>query len=153
MDVGSVYLSTRLGKIIAYIAITFVLTAIGDRLGFRGVGWQVFKGTIEKVVDELFPDLDQTKPQVVPADEIFWLTIRDSQAPALFEEFISKFPASKYVSYARARLAQINDAIPTQPINPKPSNPQPNNTQANRTLPSDAQKRFCVAVNGKAVCE
>src|SRR6202171_5919190 len=38
------------------------------------------------------------------ADEIFWLAIKDASLPALFDEFLKKFPASSRAADARARL-------------------------------------------------
>jgi hypothetical protein len=41
------------------------------------------------------------------ADEIFWLSIKDSKASGLFEEFIKKFPASPHLVEARNRLREL----------------------------------------------
>lgn len=64
-----------------------------------------------------FPPIEKTKPPTpVEADEIFWLTIRDSAAPGLFEEFIRRFPSSPHLGEARARLALIKSTPPIPPI-------------------------------------
>jgi hypothetical protein len=52
------------------------------------------------------------------ADEIFWLTIKDSNVPALFDEFVKKFPSSAHAAEARARLEELKKvrvAIGTPP--------------------------------------
>ena len=51
-------------------------------------------------------------PSVPSADEIFWFSIKDSSVPALFEEFIAKFPASPRVDEARAKLRDLKLAAP-----------------------------------------
>jgi hypothetical protein len=38
------------------------------------------------------------------ADELFWLAIKDSAVPALFEEFVVKYPASRHVFEAKIKL-------------------------------------------------
>jgi uncharacterized caspase-like protein len=43
----------------------------------------------------------------LPADELFWLTIRDSKVPALFSEFTRKFPNSPHVGDAQAHHDQL----------------------------------------------
>ncbi len=61
---------------------------------------------------------------VPTADEIFWLTIKDSGVAALFEEFLKKYPASPHVEEARARLEELKKsqmavvAPPTVPAAP-----------------------------------
>jgi uncharacterized caspase-like protein len=41
------------------------------------------------------------------ADELFWLTIRDSKVSALFSEFVRKFPSSPHVGDAQAHHDQL----------------------------------------------
>jgi hypothetical protein len=66
-----------------------------------------------------------TAPSVAPAaDEIFWLTIKDSSAPALFEEFLTKFPASRHVNEAKAKLQELKvSAARRPPVQPPPDMP------------------------------
>jgi formylglycine-generating enzyme required for sulfatase activity len=58
------------------------------------------------------------------SDEVFWSTIRDSSAPALFEEFLRKFPQSARAGEARARLEEIKRSLtaavapPVRPASP-----------------------------------
>jgi len=60
-------------------------------------------------------------------DEIFWLTIKDSSTQALFDEFLTKFPASSRAAEARARLEELNKgkvAVVAPPVVPAvPSTP------------------------------
>jgi hypothetical protein len=51
-------------------------------------------------------------PSVPAADEIFWLSIKDSSVSALFEEFLAKFPASPRVKEARAKLQDLKQVAP-----------------------------------------
>jgi hypothetical protein len=54
-----------------------------------------------------------TTPSVpLSADEIFWLSIKDSNVSALFEEFLAKFPASPRAQEARAKLQGLKKAAP-----------------------------------------
>src|SRR5262249_11603967 len=46
-------------------------------------------------------------PPALSADEVFWLTIKSSTAPALFEEFLKNFPASPRAAEARKRLDEV----------------------------------------------
>lgn len=70
------------------------------------------------------------------ADEIFWLSIKDSAAPGLFEEFVKKFPMSPHAAEAQVRLGRLatNKDTPQQGS-------------------SGLSKRFCVTINGKQECE
>jgi caspase domain-containing protein/sulfatase-modifying factor enzyme 1 len=57
----------------------------------------------------------------ITADEVFWLAIKDSKLEALFDEFVSKFPASPRASEARARLAELKKsqvAVAMPPVTP-----------------------------------
>ena len=44
-------------------------------------------------------------------DEFFWLAVRDSSVPALFDEFLKKFPASSHAADARKRLDEIKAQV------------------------------------------
>lgn len=46
----------------------------------------------------------------LPADEVFWLTIRESRTTGLFEEFLKKFPNSPHAREARAKLEELKRA-------------------------------------------
>jgi hypothetical protein len=46
----------------------------------------------------------------IPADELLWLTIKDSRATALFEEFLRKFRNSPRAQEARAKLEAVKNA-------------------------------------------
>jgi formylglycine-generating enzyme required for sulfatase activity len=55
------------------------------------------------------------------ADEIFWLTIKESSIAALFDEFVKQFPASPHVNEARARLDELKKnqvAVVVPPVRP-----------------------------------
>ena len=62
-------------------------------------------------------------------DELLWSTIRDSSAPALFEEFVRRFPQSSRAAEARRRLEEIRlaqTAAATPPVRPAvPCGPGP----------------------------
>jgi len=84
-------------------------------------------------------------PMSLPADEIFWLSVKDSAVPGLFEEFQRKFPSSKHVAEARAKLDQLkaiqNSAAPP-PLTPS-------RVESAKSPP----KPFCVTFNNRQVCE
>ena len=88
-------------------------------------------------------------PPPTPADEIFWLTIKDTAAPVLFDEFINKFPASPHLLQARARLSQLQSDRAVAP--PPASKPQP--ALDNSVSAPATGDRFCVRVNGREICE
>lgn len=56
----------------------------------------------------------------LPADEVFWLTIREARTIGLFEEFLKKFPNSPHAREARAKLDELERAStsPSQPRMP-----------------------------------
>jgi len=66
---------------------------------------------------------------VPTADEIFWLTIKDSGVAALFEEFLKKYPGSVHVAEARARLEESKKtqvaATPSAPTSSGSTRPTP----------------------------
>jgi hypothetical protein len=56
---------------------------------------------------------NEAKPSVALApDEVFWLSIKDSRAPGLFEEFLKKFPNSPRAPDARTKLQALQTAPP-----------------------------------------
>ena len=81
------------------------------------------------------PQSPQPAPVAVspPADEIFWLSIKDSAVAGLFEEFVQRFPRSTYVGEARARIAELT----ARSVVPRP----------------EATGSFCVTVNQRRICE
>jgi hypothetical protein len=70
-------------------------------------------------------DYAVTAPSVtLSADEIFWLTIKNSKVSELFEEFLAKYPTSPHVAEARAKLQQLkNVPAPQQPFEQQPTMP------------------------------
>jgi formylglycine-generating enzyme required for sulfatase activity len=58
------------------------------------------------------------------ADEVFWLTIREASAPALFDGFLKKFPASAHVPEARARLEELKKSQATALTSPPAATPE-----------------------------
>jgi uncharacterized caspase-like protein len=54
-------------------------------------------------------------PAAVPPDELLWSTIRESKVPALFEEFLRRFPNSARAPEARTRLAEAQKATGSTP--------------------------------------
>src|SRR5262249_40812367 len=77
------------------------------------------------------PALAGPVPSAGPTpDEVFWSTIRDPSPPALFEEFLRKFPQSPRAAEARDRLEEIKrlqtasvvmPARPAVPCGPGPA--------------------------------
>lgn len=50
-------------------------------------------------------------PPPPTADEIVWAAIRDSNYPAIFDDFLSKFPASKHRGEAQSRADELQKQI------------------------------------------
>ena len=64
--------------------------------------------------DELKKRIADAAARVPPpptADEIVWNAIRDSSHPAIFEDFVSKFPASAHLTDARVRRDELKKQI------------------------------------------
>jgi uncharacterized caspase-like protein len=62
------------------------------------------------------------------ADEVFWLTIKDSKVAALFEEFLNRFPSSRNAGDARTRLEELKRSQPSVAVQspaPQPGQPAP----------------------------
>ena len=57
-------------------------------------------------------------------DEIFWLTIKDSKEPALFQEFLAKYPGSSHVAEAQEKLQQLKKIPSQQPNMPMQARPR-----------------------------
>ena len=68
-------------------------------------------------------------PRIQPlaADEVFWLTIKDSRISVLFEEFLKGFPASPHAAEAAAKLKELkgNQVAVVVPPAPSPVPPRP----------------------------
>jgi hypothetical protein len=91
--------------------------SVGTRLKPGATAWQdVFVAIREAIPDH---EVKKTEPQsntdvpitpnttTLPADEILWLTIKDSNVTPLFEEFLRNFPASGRAQEARKRVAEL----------------------------------------------
>lgn len=61
------------------------------------------------------PDKYPTPVPSYAADEVFWLSIKDSTAPGLFDEFIRKFPSSAHIAEARDRLRASQQGSTSSP--------------------------------------
>jgi len=110
----------KIRKFAAIMAIPAVLLAIGA--GYERGG---LAGLRDLTADALHSvGLARTAPAVsaLPApkpaatlapDEVFWLSIKDSRAPGLFEEFLKKFPNSPRAPDARAKLQTLAKIPPS----------------------------------------
>jgi len=82
-------------------------------------------------------------PAAAPApDEILWGAVKDSKVAAVFEEFLSRFPASPRATDARRRLQELKRtavAAAQDPISAKPgSSPSPQTAVASRETSAHA---------------
>ena len=122
------------------VLVAMLVAGAFDYLGLKGVGWQFVRGVTSRVIDDLIPSEkpNLTQPNPITADVIFWLTIKDSAAPGLFEEFIKKFPSSPHVAEARARITELRNSrvVPSPEPYSQPTSPAVR----------------CVVFNGKQVC-
>jgi hypothetical protein len=82
-----------------------------------------------------------TNNPVLTADEIFWLTIKDSAASGLFEEFLTKYPKSNHVAEARERIEGLRKRAPTPPT-----------VEMGNPPPATVSQRKCAIFNGREVC-
>jgi hypothetical protein len=128
--------SKTLGALAAAVAIIMAFYFYRDH-------WTEWFGA-EKSELSVSREAPRSTPAVLPADEIFWLTIKDAAAPGLFQEFIRNFPASSHIVEARARLEQIKGALP-----PLPS--QEARPDAERSTQKEPPIR-CVQFNGRKEC-
>jgi TPR repeat protein len=53
----------------------------------------------------------EVKNETPPADEMIWLTIRDSTDKSLFVDFLSKFPASLHAKEASTKLKSLDTTL------------------------------------------
>ena len=130
---------TKARKLWVVLAIAAVLLAIGASYKRGGLGGlrDLALDTVQSVgLYRQEPARDSTdlsshqsgsdKSSVtLPADQVFWLTIRESRTTGLFEEFLTKFPNSPYAREARAKLDDLKRApnLPqSQPRMPMPEN-------------------------------
>jgi hypothetical protein len=114
---------TKVRKLWAILAIPAVLLAIGtgyERGGLAGLR-DLTTDTLHSVgLYQNAPRDTANAPLHAPAtskpaatlaaDEVFWLTIKDSRAPGLFDEFLKKFPDSPHAQEAHAKLEELAKA-------------------------------------------
>jgi hypothetical protein len=91
---------------------------------------------------------EPTSVSAPTADEIFWLSIKDTAVVALYEEFIKKFPTSPFASEARRRMESWKNADgPSVKAGGSRVEADPASSQVKPKGP------FCVHVNGMQICE
>lgn len=106
---------TTIRKLWAVLTIPAALLAIGagyERGGLNGLR-DLAADTLASV--GLYTAAPERSSANAPAaaltpDEVFWLSIKDSRAPGLFEEFLKKFPNSPRAQEARAKLQALQAA-------------------------------------------
>ena len=115
-------LDTKLRQVAAILAIPAVLLAIGagyerggpaglrDLTGdlLRSVG--LASNTPVPAAAPLPAPAAKTPSAALAPDDAFWLAIKDSRAPGLFEEFLKKFPESPHAQDARIKLQALQAA-------------------------------------------
>jgi hypothetical protein len=128
-------LDTKIRILWAALAIPGVLLGIGASYKSGGLAGlrELTHDALESIgFEREVPTPTVTNPSVqkpragVPsvalaADEIFWLTIKDSSAPALFEEFLRKFPASPHAKQAQAKLQELKTTAAERPTAQPPA--------------------------------
>lgn len=90
-----------------------------------------------QVIDYVRAPGATTSVLIPTADDIFWLSIKESSVIALFEEFLRKYPESNHAKAALVRLEQLRG----KQVNASPP------------LPPPTPQRLCVTFNGRQVCE
>ncbi len=103
---------TNIRKFAAVLTIPAVLLAIGagyergGLTGLRDLGHDLLR-TVGLAQDTPAP----APPATLTPDEVFWLSIKDSRAPGLYEEFLKKFPGSPHTQEARAKLETLQKVL------------------------------------------
>jgi hypothetical protein len=110
---------SKLRRLAAMLAIPAVLLAIGASYERGGIaGLRDLTGDLLHSVgltskasrpNMAAPTAGNPSATLAP-DEVFWLSIKDSRAPGLYEEFLKKFPDSRRANEARARLETLAKA-------------------------------------------
>jgi hypothetical protein len=109
---------SKIRKLWAILTIPAVLRAIGagyERGGLSGLrdlatDMLASVGLYSKAPQvSTLPAATGTAAALTP-DEVFWLSIKDSRAPGLFEEFLKKYPDSPRAAAARVRLQALQAA-------------------------------------------
>lgn len=71
----------------------------------------------------------------------YWETIRNSNDPQDYKDYLQAYPNGAYAVVARAKIRQIETAKSTQPANSQPTNTQPANSGGNKASdPAGASK-------------
>jgi hypothetical protein len=118
-------LDSKLRKAAAIMAVPAALLAIGagyERGGLVGLH-DLSTAALHAVgLTREAPQAKAPAPVTLTPDEAFWLSIKDSRAPGLYEEFLKKFPDSPRAGEARAKLQALEKlaqpAAPGQPTMP-----------------------------------
>jgi hypothetical protein len=103
---------TNIRKFAAVLTIPAVLLAIGagyergGLTGLRDLGHDLLRN-VGLAQDTPAP----APPATLTPDEVFWLSIKDSRAPGLYEEFLKKFPGSPHTQAARAKLENLQKVL------------------------------------------
>jgi len=81
------------------------------------------------------------KIDAVAVEREYWETIRSSNDPQDYKDYLQTYPDGAYVGVARAKIRQIETARNTRPVDSQPSNTQPSNSSGNKTSePAGAAK-------------
>ncbi len=127
---------TKVRKLWAILAIPGVLLGMGasyQRGGLAGLrdltldmlhSAGLYRKAPDRDVSNLpFHESGAIEPLVtVAADDIFWITIKDSRDTALFEEFLRKFPNSPHANDARVKLTEL-EKVPHPIVQQQPRMP------------------------------
>jgi formylglycine-generating enzyme required for sulfatase activity len=78
---------------------------------------------------------NETKINPVAVEREYWETVRSSNDPQDYKDYLQAYPNGAYAGVARAKLRQLDTAKNTRPSNSQPTNPPPTgtaNTSASR---------------------
>jgi formylglycine-generating enzyme required for sulfatase activity len=76
------------------------------------------------------------KIDAVAVEREYWETIRSSNDPQDYKDYLQSYPNGAYAVVARAKIRQIETAKNTQPSNSQPTNTQPTNSGGNKASES-----------------
>jgi formylglycine-generating enzyme required for sulfatase activity len=81
------------------------------------------------------------KIDAVAVEREYWETIRTSNDPQDYKDYLQAYPNGAYAVVARAKIRQLETAKNTQPADSQPTNTRPSNTSGNKASePAGAAK-------------
>jgi len=71
---------------------------------------------------------NETKIDLEAVEREYWETIRSSNDPQDYKDYLKAYPNGAYTAIARAKIRQLDTAKNTQPVDSRPTNTKPSNS-------------------------